>query len=102
MPATASTPLTVPIPHPLAQTPPPRAATAAVGYFEQAWPVAVILGSFFAVTLPMMAVELLATNAMLTWAYIWLFGITHFVITLTIYFNSANLSYFASSWKTAL
>ncbi|CAN5555200.1 hypothetical protein BH11PLA2_BH11PLA2_05850 [soil metagenome] len=103
MPATASTPLTVPTPHPLAQTPLPRGSSpAAAGYFEQEWPVAVILGSFFAVTLPMMAVELLATNAMLTWAYIWLFGITHFVITLTIYFNSANLSYFASSWKTAL
>jgi len=92
MTATASPPLT--------QTPPPMRA-AGPAYFEQPLPAAIILGSFFAVTLPMAAITLFASDTgLLTWLYVWLFGITHFVITLTIYLNRANLTYFASSWKT--
>lgn len=87
---------------PLTQTRPPLARAKSVAYFEQSWPVALILGSFFAITLPMAAITLFTTDALLTWIYIWLFGITHFVVTLTIYLNSANLKYFASSWKTAI
>ena len=86
---------------PLVQTPPPMARAIPRGYFEQPLPAAIILGSFFAVALPMAAIELLAPNALVTWVYVWLFGITHFVISLTIYCNRANLTYFASSWKTA-
>lgn len=85
---------------PLTQTPLPIPRVVPRGYFEQPLPVAIILGSFFAVALPLAAIELLAPNALITWLYIWLFGITHFVITLTIYCTRANLTYFASSWRT--
>jgi hypothetical protein len=36
------------------------------------------------------------------WIYIWLFGMTHFVLTLTIYLQSANLRFFASTWQNRL
>ena len=31
--------------------------------------------------------------------HLWLLGVTHFVITLTIYFQSSNLRYFNKTWK---
>ncbi len=86
---------------PLTQTPPPQVRATPAGYFEQPLPIAIILGSFFAVTVPLAIMELFAPSAAITWLYVWLFGITHFVITLTIYCQRANLTYFASSWKTA-
>ncbi len=42
----------------LAQTPLPRVERVAMGYFERALPVTLILGAFFAVALPMAAVVL--------------------------------------------
>lgn len=87
---------------PLTQTPLPQPAVANLAYFEKAWPVSIILGTFFVVTLPIAAITLFSDDHLVTWLYIWLFGITHFVVTLTIYLNSENLRYFASSWRTAV
>jgi uncharacterized membrane protein len=78
------------------------ASMPAQAYFERPGPAALILGSFFALTLPMAAVELLQLDARITWLYIWLFGMTHFVITLTIYCQSANLKHFLSSRRTVI
>jgi hypothetical protein len=89
------------LPAPPAQTPPPAAALTlsppAAGYFERPLPAAVILGSFAAVTLPVGALVLLRPNSPLTWVYLWLFGMTHFVLTFTVYLTRDNLRYFASS-----
>ncbi len=79
-------------------TPPPVRRLQALGYFERAAPVRIILGSFLFLTLPVAAFVLVLPNAAaLTWLYIWLFGGTHIVLTLTIYGSRANRRYFASS-----
>ena len=72
------------------------------GYFQQALPPNVILLSFFAVTLPLAALTLLRPDTVLLWVYVWLFGMTHFVITLTVYMQSRNLKHFASTWRNRL
>ena len=71
-----------------------------VGFFEQRWPVVVILGSFLTLTLPVavMAATGLDRTALGT-AYVWLFGATHLVLTVTIYCTRANLRHFNSSWR---
>lgn len=80
---------------PLTDTPPP---VARLGYFERSRPVQLILGSFLFLTLPIAAMVLLLPDSpALTWFYIWLFGGTHIVLTLTIYASRANRRYFASS-----
>jgi hypothetical protein len=82
-------------------TAPPRS-----GYLERQFPVAVILGSFVMLTLPLCILSL-TSPALLERFYVkpvfmWVLGTTHFVITLTIYFQSRNLTYFNSSWKNRL
>jgi hypothetical protein len=80
---------------------PPRS-----GYLERQFPVAVILGSFLVLTLPL-CIFSLADPGLLERFYvkplfIWILGSSHFVITLTIYFQSRNLQYFNSTWKNRL
>ena len=76
---------------------------AAPGYFQRPMPVAVILGSFLALTLPLCVLSLthpvFLERMYVKPIFLWLLGTTHFVITLTIYFQSANLQYFNSTWK---
>jgi hypothetical protein len=78
-------------------TPPPVRAVNPPGFFQKRWPVAVILAGFPALAVPMAAAVLLAANNLLLWVYVWLFGMTHFVITLALYARSENLKYFAST-----
>lgn len=89
----------------LCATPSPTGTLAGprpVGYFEQRLPPALILGTFVVVTLPMAAlVQWTGTGAMV-WVYLWLFGMTHFVLTLTVYMQSRNLRHFASTWRNRL
>ena len=80
----------------LLDTPAPAAARP-VGFFQRRWPVALIVGAFPALALPMAAAVLLAADNLLLWAYIWLFGMTHFVVTLALYLRSANLKHFAAT-----
>jgi hypothetical protein len=79
-------------------TPPPVRRLPALGYFERPAPVRLILGSFLFLTLPVAALVLLLPDAAaFTWLYIWLFGGTHIVLTLTIYGSRANRRYFTST-----
>ncbi len=80
--------------------PAPRAAAPPPGYFERPGPAAVILGSFLAVTLPVAAMVLAGWDG--TWlgtGYLWLFGATHLVLTVTVYCTRANLRHFTSSTR---
>ena len=89
-------------------TPPPAGGLAVspptppVGYFQEALPANVILLSFFFVTLPLVAMTLATPNTILIWVYVWLFGMTHFVVTLAVYCQSQNLRHFASTWRNRL
>jgi spermidine synthase len=74
-----------------------------MSYFERPLPTALILGSFFAVFLPL--VLLLQLQSTFAWLpYLLMIqavglGTTHFFITISIYFQSYNLDYFASTWR---
>jgi hypothetical protein len=72
------------------------------GYFQKSLPNNLILGTFFAVTLPLAAFIWLNNSQFLLWVYLWLFGMTHFVVTFTIYLNRANLAHFGSSWQNRI
>lgn len=80
-----------------AEAPSPEQPPRPVGFFQKRWPVAVILAAFPALALPMAATVLLSADSLLLWGYIWLFGMTHFVITFALYARSENLRYFAST-----
>ncbi len=81
-------------------TPPPVRRLPALGYFERAAPIRMILGSFLFLTVPIAAlVLLLPESPALTWLYIWLFGGTHIGLTLTIYGSRSNRRYFTSSYR---
>ncbi len=83
-----------------ADAPPP---VARLGYFERSRPVRLILGSFLFLTLPIAAVVLLVPDSpALTWLYVWLFGGTHIVLTLTIYGSRANRRHFTSSYRNLI
>jgi hypothetical protein len=73
------------------------------GYLRRSHPVVIVLASFLALTLPMcilgIAYPAFVQRYYVTPIYLWLLGVTHFVITLTIYFQASNLRYFNSSWK---
>jgi hypothetical protein len=67
-------------------------------------PAFLILGSFLVITMPLCWLVLsnedfLDEYRWPVFVYVWLLGSTHFVITLTVYLQSANLRYFNSSWK---
>src|SRR5262245_54619240 len=95
-PPTAAPPLPAPTPA-LTATPPPGQTLRPLGFFQKRWPVALILAAFPALALPMAAAVVLSANNLLLWVYIWLFGMTHFVITFALYARSENLRYFAST-----
>jgi hypothetical protein len=77
---------------------PPRPA-----YLARPSTVYIILGSFLVLTVPLAAIYVFHADWLAEWhvipIYVWVLGVTHFVITLTIYLQSANLRYFNSSWK---
>ena len=73
-----------------------------VGFFQQALPANLILLSFVFLTLPLTAITIFRPHTILLWVYVWLFGMTHFVITLSIYLQSQNLKHFAASWRNRI
>ena len=88
--------------HSLTDTPPPVRRLPALGYFERAAPIRIILWSFLFLTLPIAALVLLIPNEpAFTWLYIWLFGGTHIVLTLTIYGSRSNRRYFTNGPRNA-
>ena len=88
-------------------TPMPRAALGEnvapkLGYFQQALPINLILFTFALVTIPLALLTVFRPSALLMWTYVWLFGMTHLVVTFTVYLQSRNLRYFTSSTKNVL
>jgi hypothetical protein len=81
----------------LADAPSPSKSLCPPGFFQKRWPVALILAAFPALAVPMAAAVLLSANNLLLWVYVWLFGMTHFVITFALYLRSENLRHFAST-----
>jgi len=81
----------------------PPLPVRATGYLQREFPVYVILGSFLVLTVPLCLFALLDSNLMkrlfIVPIYMWTLGMTHFVITLTIYLQSSNLRYFNRSWR---
>src|SRR5437588_269289 len=77
-----------------------------VGYFQRTLPVALILGAFVVVTLPLTWLALAEPDSPLLYRlevfYLITFGLTHFVITPTIYLQSSNLQFFNSSRRNRL
>ena len=69
------------------------------GYFQRALPGDLILGAFAFLTLPLTAFVLFYLVSGVIWVYLWLFGMTHFVLTFTVYLQSANLKHFAKTWR---
>jgi len=84
----------------------PAATTAPVGYFQRTLPVALILGAFVVFTLPLTWLALTDPDSprllQLELIYMLALGVTHFVITPTLYLQSSNLQYFNSSWRNRL
>jgi hypothetical protein len=86
----------------LLAAPPAAPPAAGPGFFQQPLVANLILGTFFLVTLPLAAIIWSGPSNLLMWAYIWLFGITHFVMTFTVYLNRSNLTYFGQTWRNRL
>jgi hypothetical protein len=73
-------------------------AAAPSPYLLRRGPLALILGSFFVVALPLTAyIAMTSQKAPLAQLYIVLFGITHFFLTFTVYLSAANRAHFTSS-----
>ena len=75
--------------------------TTETGYFQSSWPIIMILGSFFVLTIPLCLLAAGDEDYLFRWSfgliYICALGMTHFVITLTLYLQEANLRHFWSS-----
>jgi hypothetical protein len=71
------------------------------GYFRSSWPVVLILGSFFVLTIPLCLLVGNDRGYSSHWSigliYLCTLGMTHFVITLTLYLQENNLRHFWSS-----
>jgi hypothetical protein len=83
-----------------------RPDTPSIGYFQRTLPVALILGAFVVFTLPLTYLALTDPDSpsllRLELMYMLGLGLTHFVITPTIYLQSSNLRHFNSSWRNRL
>jgi predicted membrane-bound spermidine synthase len=77
-----------------------------MSYFERPLPTGLILGSFFAVFLPLVLLQLVP-NTFAWLPYVLMvqavgLGTTHFFITLSVYLHSSNLDHFASTWRNRI
>src|SRR5207249_1364630 len=68
-------------------------------FLQQPYRLAAILGAFALFTIPLCLYAVLApasfAHSKLPILYIWCLGTTHFVLTITVYFQSANLRYYS-------
>jgi hypothetical protein len=91
------------LPHAPLLTSPVAVPNGNPGFLRQSWIPYVILGSFVVLTLPLCVLAASSADFLAPWSLGWLYvcglGTTHFALTLTIYLQSANLSYFNSSWS---
>jgi hypothetical protein len=76
------------------------------GYFQRRLPAYAILAAFFVLTLPLCLLASLAPDSPevkgIQLVYLCCLGLTHFVLTPTIYLQSANLRFFNSSWRNRI
>jgi hypothetical protein len=75
------------------------ASPAQPGLFERKLPSRIILASFPLVTVPLAVALALTTDRRFLLIYVWLFSLTHFVLTLSVYLQSENLRYFKATGK---
>ena len=80
----------------------PLGAPPAGGFFDRPGPARLIVGAFAGVTVPLAWMTAVRPSGELLWVYLWLFGMTHFVLTLTVYLQWQNLRHFAGGWKNRL
>lgn len=82
-------------------SPSPVGSRAGLGYLQRRLPVSLILGSFFLLTVPLCILALgddaFVFHRPIGIVYVGVLGITHFVITLALYLQAANLRYFGST-----
>jgi len=88
-------------------SPAPATGGTAPAFLQKPWIPFLILGSFVVLTLPLCVLAAVSSDFLAPWSLGWLYvcglGTTHFALTLTIYLQSSNLTYFNSSWgKRAL
>jgi hypothetical protein len=73
-------------------------------FLQRRIPVGIILASFVVLTVPLTLLNVLGasqtTNFVFFTAYHITFSITHFFLTAWLYFDTRNLAYFRSSWRT--
>jgi hypothetical protein len=82
----------------------PAPSRAAAPFLQRPAVPYLILGSFLVFTLPLCLLAAGSEGGFLApgslgWLYVCALGTTHFVLTLTIYLQSSNLSYFGSTWR---
>lgn len=77
----------------------PAPAAVQPGFFQRKLPCQIILATFPLLTVPLVVALALTTNHSFLMVYIWLFGLTHFVLTLSVYLQSENLRHFRESGK---
>jgi hypothetical protein len=81
----------------------PRAKAAGPAFVQRPIVHYLILGSFLVLTLPLCTLAAFSSDFLKPWSLGWLYvcalGTTHFALTLTVYLQSSNLSYFSSSWQ---
>jgi hypothetical protein len=75
---------------------PAPSAPAPGGFFERKLPVRLILASFPLLTLPLAAALIYFTDRRFLLVYMWIFGLSHFVLTPSVYLRSENLKHFAA------
>jgi hypothetical protein len=76
------------------------------GFFQRDLPAYAILASFLVLTLPLTLLAAYAPDSQRIRAvlvvYIFVLGVSHFVLTPTIYLQSSNLRYFNGSWRNRI
>jgi len=81
-------------------------AITAPPYLRQPLPAGIIFGSFALLTLPLTAVLVSGlaqgTKDTIRLGYYWAFGLSHFILTFTVYLQQGNLVYFAKGWANRL
>jgi hypothetical protein len=94
------------LPHPEERPSVPVVAGRQPAFLQKPLVPYLILGSFVALTLPLCVLAATSDSFLEPWSLGWLYvcglGTTHFLLTLTVYLQSANLSYFNSSWGKRL
>lgn len=73
------------------------ASPAQSGFFERKLPARLILVTFPLLTVPLAVALVMCTDRRFVLIYLWLFGLTHFVLTLSIYLQSENLRHFTAT-----